>query len=84
MKYTHNNSNQFNITQNKDKDTTLLLSLLHAPHAEYLKVHTHTVKRINMINHIVMRADVKGPSTGRSVYIYTEKPKYMYYMYTET
>lgn len=46
--------------------------------------HTHTVKRINMINHIVMRADVKGPSTGRSVYIYTEKPKYMYYMYTET
>ena len=35
--------------------------------------HTHTVKRINMINHIVMRADVKGPSTGRSVYMYTQR-----------
>ena len=26
-----------------------------------------------MINHIVMRADVKGPSTGRGVYIYTQR-----------
>ena len=26
-----------------------------------------------MINHIVMRADVKGPSTGRRVYIYTQR-----------